>query len=100
MIKIVPSMRNAKTKKINQLILDFLNQKRGVDLKSLTPTQLWQRVMGKHILAETRKVYIESNILYVLIKNPYVKSDLSVQKTLILERIKKFNTSVLDIVIK
>ena len=93
-------MRNAKTKKINQVILDFLNQKRGLDLKLLTPTQLWQRVMGKHILAETRKIYIDNNILYVLIKNPYVKSDLVAQKSLILERIKVFNANVLDIVIK
>jgi len=93
-------MRNAKTKKINQVILDFLNQKRGLDSKLLTPTQLWQRVMGKHILAETRKIHIDNNILYVLIKNPYVKSDLVAQKSLILERIKVFNANVLDIVIK
>ena len=93
-------MRNAKTKKINQVIFDFLNQKRGLDSKLLTPTQLWQRVMGKHILAETRKIYIDNNILYVLIKNPYVKSDLVAQKSLILERIKVFNTNVSDIVIK
>ena len=93
-------MRNAKTKKINQLISDFFNQKRGLNLKSLTPSQLWQRVMGRHILIETQKIYIDKNILYVLIKNPYVKSDLVAQKLLILDRIKTFNPTVLDVVIK
>ena len=93
-------MRNSKTKKINQLILDFLNQKRGLDVKLLSPTQLWQRVMGKHILVETQKIYIDNNILYVLIKNPYVKSDLLTQRSLILKRLKTFNPSLLDLVIK
>ena len=93
-------MRNSKTKKINQLILNFLNQKRGLDVKLLSPTQLWQRVMGKHILVETQKVYIDNNVLYVLINNPYVKSDLLAQKFFILKRLKSLNPSLSDLVIK
>ena len=93
-------MRNAKVKKISQVISDFLNQKSGYDKDILSPIQLWRRVVGKHVLAESQKIYIENNLFYVTIKNPYVKSDLIAQKPIILSRLKALKNSVSDVIIK
>ena len=93
-------MRNAKIKKISQLISDFLNQKKGHEKEALSPIQLWLRVVGKHVVAESQKIYIENNLFYVTIKNPYVKSDLIAQKPIILNRLKALKKSLLDVIIK
>ena len=93
-------MRNAKVKKISQVISDFLNQKKGNDKEILSPTQLWNRVVGKHVLSESRKIYIENNLFYVTIKNPYLKSDLIAQKKTLLNRIKGLKNNVSDVIIK
>ena len=93
-------MRNAKIKKISQVISDFLNQKKGYGKEILSPTQLWTRVVGKHVLSESRKIYIENNLFYVTIKNPYLKSDLIAQKTTILNRLKGLKNNVSDVIIK
>ena len=93
-------MRNAKVKKISQVISDFLNQKKGNDKEILSPTQSWSRVVGKHVLSESRKIYIENNLFYVTIKNPYLKSDLIAQKKTILNRLKDLKNNLSDVIIR
>ena len=93
-------MRNAKVKKISQVISDFLNQKKDYDKEKLSPTQLWRRVVGKHVLSESRKIYIENNLFYVTIKNPYLKSDLIAQKKTILNRLKELKNNLSDVIMR
>ena len=86
-------MRNSKTKKINQILFDFLNQsKNNNNQKDFM--MIWRNVMGKHIVLETKQVLFERNILYVTIKNPYLKTDLECQKNNILEKIRKSQPNV------
>jgi len=92
-------MRNSKTKKINQILFDFLNQsKNNNNQKDFM--MIWRNVMGKHIVLETKQVLFERNILYVTIKNPYLKTDLECQKNNILEKIRKSQPNVKTIVFK
>ena len=92
-------MRNSKTKKINQILFDFLNQsKNNNNQKDFM--MIWRNVMGKHIVMETKQVLFERNILYVTIKNPYLKTDLECQKNNILEKIRKSQPNVKTIVFK
>ena len=93
-------MRNSKVKKISQVISDFLNKKKGYDKEILSPKQLWSRVVGKHVLSESRKIYIENNLFYVTIKNPYLKSDLIAQKKTILNRLKDLKNNLSDVIIR
>ena len=91
-------MRNSKTKKINQILFDFLNQSKNNNQKDFM--MIWRNVMGKHIVMETKQVLFERNILYVTIKNPYLKTDLECQKNNILEKIRKSQPNVKTIVFK
>ena len=91
-------MRNSKTKKINQILFDFLNQSKNNNQKDFM--MIWRNVMGKHIVLETKQVLFERNILYVTIKNPYLKTDLECQKNNILEKIRKSQPNVKTIVFK
>ena len=92
-------MRNSKTKKINEILFDYLNKsKKNNNQKDFMI--IWRNIMGKHIVLETKKVLFEKNILYVTIKNPYLKTDLECQKNDILEKIKKSQPNVKRIVFK
>ena len=90
--------RNSKVKKINELLSDFLANKKTDKLEIINPFKLWIQVMGVHIKSETKSVYIKDHTLYISIKNPYLKSDLISQKSKILKKIKIFNYSIVNVI--
>ena len=89
--------RSSKPKKISELLSDFLQNKKS-HKEVLSPLQLWQEIMGLHIKSETKNIYIDKQVLYVEIRNPYLKSDLISQKPSILKKIQTLNTSIINVV--
>ena len=94
----VDMKRNSKAKKISELLSDFLTNKKPDNIQVLDPLKLWKGVMGIHIKSETKNIYIDKGVLYVSIKNPYLKSDLISQKPQILEKIKKLNKNIINLI--
>ena len=90
--------RNSKVKKINELLSDFFANKKTDKLEIVNPFKLWVQVMGIHIKPETKNVYVKDNILYISIKNPYLKSDLISQKFKILKKINTFNHRIVNVI--
>ncbi len=88
--------RNLKSKKINDLLSDFIDFS-----KNKKPTNffsLWKRVSGEKIALETDSVYYNNNTLFVKLKNPDFKSVLSNQEKEIMKRIRLLNSNVKKIV--
>ena len=89
--------RDSKTKKINQIFSEFFHQKNSNQGDVINPLTIWIKVMGKHIVSETKAIYVKKNILFISIKNPYLRSDLISQKEKILIRINKISSSINDV---
>ncbi|MAZ57828.1 MAG: hypothetical protein CMP56_00195 [Flavobacteriales bacterium] len=90
--------RSSKTKKISELLSDFLQNKKSDNREVLSPLKLWQEIMGVHIKSETKNIYIDKQVLYINIKNPYLKSDLISQKGNILKKIQTLNKNIINVV--
>ena len=87
--------RNLKSKKISELIDDFLKIKKTEKKPAIVNFfNIWKEVVGKQVASETKNIRINNKVLYITIKNPYLKTDLSFQKTKILEKIKLLNSNV------
>ena len=91
--------RSLKTKKINELISDFVSKQ---NVKSsythLSFSSLWEQVVGKAVSRETKKIKFQQNTLCISIENPYLKRDLIAQIDKILQRIQDLNSNVSYIV--
>lgn len=90
--------RSSRTKKISELLSDFFENKKSDYREVLSPLKLWQEIMGIHIKSETKNIYIDKQVLYIAIKNPYLKSDLISQKAKILQKIQKLNKTIINVV--
>ena len=90
--------RSSKTKKISELLSDFFQNKQSNNQEVLSPLKLWQEIMGVHIKSETKNIYIDKQVLYIYIKNPYLKSDLISQKSNILKKIQTLNNNIINVV--
>ena len=87
--------RSLKTKKINELISDFVSKQNTKGRYSnLSFSSLWEQVIGKEVSRETKKIKFQNNTLCVSIENPYLKRDLIAQKDKILQRIQDLNSNV------
>ena len=96
-------MRHARIKKINELFADFINKKNKTSNKepgTISPMKIWTQVMGKHIMLETQAVSLDNNVLYIIIKNPYLRSDLFAQKNKILLKIQSVKPDIINISFK
>ena len=92
-------MRKSKTKKISELFSDFFQQNELESNKHhIDPLDLWGDVMGRQIISETKGVNLEENILYISIKNPYLKADLKSQSNKILKQIQTRKPSIIKLV--
>ena len=87
--------RNSKSEKIGELIYQFF-QKNKLKSKenSVNLMEMWGDVMGKHVLLETKQVYLKNNTLSINIINSALKQDLSFSKSNILEKLKPYNLDV------
>ena len=92
-------MRKSKTKKISEIFIDFFKSIKS-DHNYIDPLQLWKEVLGGQIISETREVYLEKNILYIDIKNPYLKTDLKSRKGDILKKIQILEPTIKDLLFK
>ena len=90
--------RSSKAKKISELLSDFFQNKKSHNTEVLSPLKLWQEIMGVHIKSETKSVYIDKRVLYITIKNPYLKSDLISQKPQILNKIQRLNKNIINVI--
>ena len=91
--------RSLKTKKINELISDFVSkQNTNSSYSNLSFSSLWEQVIGKEVSRETKKIKFQQNTLCVSIENPYLKRDLISQEEKILQRIQDLNPNVNHIV--
>ena len=80
--------RSSKTKKIGELLSDFFNKNNQSSVKKhFDPFKMWINIMGRQIISETHRVSLEEDTLYVIIKNPYLRSDLKSQTEIILKEI-------------
>lgn len=90
--------RNSKAKKISELLSDFFANKKPKSSRVLSPLKLWQEIMGNHIKSETKSVRVDNQVMYISIKNPYLKSDLISQKSKILLKIQALNKNIINVV--
>ena len=73
---------------INEFLKTNKNKKPGSFLG------LWKRVVGADCAAKTDSVRFENNTLYIVVKNPYLKSDLISKKEKIIKKIKCLNRNI------
>tara|TARA_B100000700_G_C14798886_1_gene739567 strand:+ start:188 stop:475 length:288 start_codon:yes stop_codon:yes gene_type:complete len=91
--------RSLKTKKISELIKDVLKPNRDhISSSNLSFPDLWTKIVGKQVAAETKKIRFYNNTLHISILNPYLKRDLMYQKPQIIQRIQELNSSISKIV--
>ena len=88
--------RNLKSKKIGDLIYDFLESSKNK--KPANFKDLWKKVVGEKIFSETANVRFKNNILYVHFQNPYLKADILTYKHDIMKKIKLLNSNIHDLV--
>ena len=93
-----PMMRKLKTKKLSELIVDFYKTVQYTKKKD--PLTIWLSVLGKQIKNETQEVCVKNHILYVKLKNPYLKSDLSSRENEILKKIQISNPEIKKLIFK
>ena len=91
--------RSLKTKKINELISQFVSKQNVQSSHSnLSFSSLWEQVVGKEVSRETRNLKFQNNTLYISIENPYLKRDLMSQKEKIIQRAQALNPNINQIV--
>ena len=91
--------RSLKTKKINELISQFVSkQNEQSSYSNLSFSSLWEQVVGKEVSRETRNLKFQNNTLYISIENPYLKRDLISQKEKIIQRVQALNSNINRIV--
>lgn len=91
--------RSLKTKKINELISQFVSKQNVQSSRSnLSFSSLWEQVVGKEVSRETRNLKFKNNTLYISIENPYLKRDLISQKEKIIQRVQALNANINQIV--
>ena len=88
--------RNLKSKKIGDLIYDFLESSKT--RKPANFKDLWKKVVGQNLFSETSHVRFKNNTLYVHFKNPYLKSDILTHKKEIMKKIKLLNSNIHNLV--
>ena len=91
--------RSLKTKKINELISQFISKQNVQSSHSnLSFSSLWEQVVGKEVSRETSNLKFQNNTLYISIENPYLKRDLISQKEKIIQRVQALNSNINQIV--
>jgi hypothetical protein len=88
--------RNLKSKKLNELIGDFVNSVKVK--KPMRFEELWRQVVGKKLASETCNIRFKNKTLYIGVKSPYLKADLLSQQNKILKKIGDFNSNIQKIV--
>ena len=87
--------RSLKTKKINELISQFVSKQNvQSSYSNLSFSSLWEQVVGKEVSRETRNLKFQNNTLYISIENPYLKRDLISQKEKIIQRVQALNSNI------
>lgn len=74
------SLKNA----IDKLIQSYQWQHK---LNEVELAQCWERIMGPVIGKKTRNIYIEKEVLYLVIDSPALKEELGYNKTLIKDKV-------------
>jgi hypothetical protein len=81
-------MRKSNTQKISDVLLDYISEMEiGRKLKEVDIIHAWEEVLGKALNRYTGKIYISGGVLYVQINSPVVKSELSMMREEIRERL-------------
>ena len=90
--------RHLRAKKINELIVDFLEIQDSKKNEFDSFDQLWKEVAGDAISCKTQSVTYKNNTLYVSISDKFIQSDLLLQKDEILIKTKSLNKNVEKII--
>jgi hypothetical protein len=81
-------MRKSSTQKISDVLLDYIGEMNiGRKLKEVDIIRAWEEVLGSALNRYTGKIYISGGVLYVQINSPVVKSELSMMREEIRERL-------------
>ena len=88
--------RNLKSKKLNELIGDFVNVVQSK--KPMCFEELWKQVVGEKIASETYNIRFKNKTLYIAVKKPYLKKDLSSKKNTLLQKIGTLNSNIKQII--
>jgi len=82
-------MQNEKP--LKDVIREFLSHyKLENKLNEITLLEKWEEVVGKMIARHTTKIKIEKRVLYVEVDSSIVRSELSMIKTAIIERLNSY----------
>lgn len=88
--------RNLKSKKINELIADFV--KVSQSKKPMSFKDLWRQVVGSHNASETTNIRFKDRTLFLSIKNTHLKAELLSKKNQILEEITVINSNIKELI--
>lgn len=81
-------MRKSNTQKISDVLFDYIEDMNiGRKLKEVDIIHAWEEVLGATMSRYTGKIYISKGVLYVHINSPVVKSELTMMREEIRERL-------------
>ena len=79
--------RHLKAKKINELIVDFLESQHSKKNEFYSFNQLWNEVVGDAVACKTHSVIYKNHTLYISVNDKSLKSDLFLRRDKILIKI-------------
>jgi hypothetical protein len=91
-------MRKNNTQSLSEVLLEYIREMEiERKLKEVDIIHAWEEVLGKTLTRYTGKIYISGGILYVQIKSPVVRAELSMMREEIKDRL---NEKAGEIIIK
>ena len=91
--------RSLKNEKIGKLIYDFFQEHNLKSKeKSVNLMILWDQIMGTSVSLNTKSIYVKHDKLYIRIKNSSLKHDLSLSKSIVLNKLKKNGLNIKEII--
>jgi len=81
-------MRRKNTETINEVIKQYLRSVGAEEkLKEIRIVSQWEEALGQNIASQTQKLYFRGRILFVKIPSPIIKSELSMMKNAIINKL-------------
>ena len=81
-------MRRSNTHKIGSLIKEYLKESNiESKLNEVEVKRLWEELLGPSVTRLTKRIYVKSSVLHVIINSSVLKQELFMNRTDIIEKI-------------
>ena len=83
-------MKNSNEQTIKEVIQELLDAYRLSDgLQETRLVHSWDKVAGEYVARNTESAYIKNKVLFIKLKSPALKNELSYAKTKLIESLNK-----------